>query len=107
MKRLSLFVLVFLVLGIFTVSASFSTVSIVSIISALCLGAWNPAGAKVPLMLTDSLTGTTVNYPMGVAAAGGRVYFSAVDPVHGCEPWVTDGTPEGTRLSPCAWRATP
>jgi ELWxxDGT repeat protein len=30
--------------------------------------------------------------------AGSRVVFTADDGVHGAEPWVTDGTPAGTRL---------
>lgn len=30
--------------------------------------------------------------------AGSRVVFAADDGVHGAEPWVTDGTPAGTRL---------
>lgn len=31
------------------------------------------------------------------ALAGGRVVFAATDPVHGFEPWVTDGTTAGSR----------
>jgi ELWxxDGT repeat protein len=31
-------------------------------------------------------------------SAGGRVLFAAADPVHGTEPWASDGTGAGTRL---------
>jgi ELWxxDGT repeat protein len=31
-------------------------------------------------------------------SAAGRLVFRAWDPVHGIEPWVSDGTPAGTRL---------
>jgi ELWxxDGT repeat protein len=31
--------------------------------------------------------------------AGGQVWLTATDGVHGRELWVTDGTPEGTRLA--------
>lgn len=33
-----------------------------------------------------------------VIKLGSRVFFSARTPEHGIEPWVTDGTPAGTRL---------
>lgn len=33
-----------------------------------------------------------------LAALGDRVVFAASDPEHGIEPWVSDGTPAGTRL---------
>jgi ELWxxDGT repeat protein len=37
--------------------------------------------------------------PGGIFALGdGRAVFSATDPVHGNELWITDGTPAGTRL---------
>lgn len=37
--------------------------------------------------------------PGGIFALGdGRAVFSATDPVHGNELWITDGTPDGTRL---------
>jgi ELWxxDGT repeat protein len=36
--------------------------------------------------------------PESVNGAGGLLFFAAQEGVHGEEPWVTDGTPEGTRL---------
>lgn len=36
--------------------------------------------------------------PNSIVRAGGQVYFTADDGVHGRELWVTDGTEEGTRL---------
>jgi ELWxxDGT repeat protein len=33
-----------------------------------------------------------------LTALGDRVVFVAADPEHGSEPWVSDGTPEGTRM---------
>jgi ELWxxDGT repeat protein len=33
-----------------------------------------------------------------LAAVAGRLVFSASDGIHGYEPWVSDGTAEGTRM---------
>lgn len=44
---------------------------------------------------------TTASYPperAALALGDGRAVFLADDGVHGREPWITDGTPEGTRL---------
>jgi ELWxxDGT repeat protein len=35
---------------------------------------------------------------LGLSTVGGRLFFAADDGGHGYEPWVTDGTPQGTRL---------
>jgi ELWxxDGT repeat protein len=35
---------------------------------------------------------------MGLTAAGGRVFFSARDGLHGWELWESDGTAAGTRM---------
>ncbi len=37
-------------------------------------------------------------HPSGMVAAGGRVFFSGEDRVHGRELWMTDGTEAGTKL---------
>jgi ELWxxDGT repeat protein len=52
------------------------------------------------------------SWPGGFAAAGGgKVVFEADDGVHGPEPWITDGTPEGTvmlaELVPGPWHSAP
>ncbi|MCP3981991.1 MAG: hypothetical protein GY716_22025 [bacterium] len=43
-------------------------------------------------------SGTTHSDPWLFAAFGGKTVFAADDGIHGEEPWITDGTPEGTRL---------
>lgn len=43
----------------------------------------------------DQATGTGY---LPALAVGSRMVFSANDGVHGAEPWITDGTPAGTRL---------
>jgi len=49
---------------------------------------------------SPSLRSTVVNGrdPEALALGDGRAIFLADDGVHGREPWITDGTPEGTRL---------
>jgi len=37
-------------------------------------------------------------YPAAMTYAGGHLYFVGRDPVHGAEPWISDGTVVGTRL---------
>lgn len=36
--------------------------------------------------------------PAGLTAFGGKIIFSADDGVHGREPWLSDGTEQGTQL---------
>jgi ELWxxDGT repeat protein len=43
-------------------------------------------------------TGWEARPPRGLRAAGGRLYFTADDGVHGQEPWVSDGTTAGTAM---------
>ncbi|RKH51739.1 hypothetical protein D7W81_40350, partial [Corallococcus aberystwythensis] len=57
-------------------------------------------GASAPVLLGDLRTGVVENptyaTPALMGVAGGRVIFADTDR-NGYEPWVTDGTPEGTR----------
>ena len=61
-----------------------------------------PAAFSVQLVKdinSEPLTSHTVvtNFAGGFDVAGGTVFF-VEDDAHGLEPWVTDGTPAGTRL---------
>jgi ELWxxDGT repeat protein len=57
------------------------------------------AGTRLVLDVNADNSGFGASYPGGFAPLGdGRALFAASDPEHGNEPWVTDGTPEGTRL---------
>jgi ELWxxDGT repeat protein len=53
------------------------------------------ATAAGPVRLTPSAV--FVRASRDVALSGGRLFFAASDPTSGQEPWVSDGTPEGTR----------
>src|SRR5215212_276293 len=52
------------------------------------------------------MEGLTPSYPSTgdicngheLAYAGGRLYFAGSDPLHGIEPWISDGTAAGTRM---------
>jgi ELWxxDGT repeat protein len=49
---------------------------------------------------TRALQGTADGDPAdasGIRAAGGRVFFTAHEEIHGYEPWESDGRPAGTR----------
>ncbi len=55
--------------------------------------------AAGPRLLADIYPGGAwSSSPGAFTAAGGRVFFTAVDPAHGRELWVTDGTTAGTTL---------
>lgn len=63
---------------------------------------WGRAAAGTAEMLGDLAPGpsssmTTFPHPE-FRSANGRVFFAGDDGVHGLEPWVTDGTPQGTAL---------
>jgi ELWxxDGT repeat protein len=38
------------------------------------------------------------NFPLHLTAVGNRLFFSAIDSVHGIELWVSDGTSAGTHM---------
>ncbi len=50
------------------------------------------------VLVRDILPGSGSAGPRALAAAGGRLYFSATDSVHGMELWESDGTEAGTRM---------
>src|SRR3954470_23549626 len=60
----------------------------------------NPSGSSNPgSFYFQSEGGNIVSIPADLAALDdGRALFDADDGTHGVEPWVTDGTPEGTYL---------
>jgi len=53
-------------------------------------------GGTVPLTAFDSLTALWLN--VSLAPSGAQMVFAAYDDTNGFEPWLTDGTPEGTGL---------
>ena len=56
-------------------------------------------GTRLVADINRGEAGFSGSSPSGFAAlGGGRAIFAANDGVHGFEPWVTDGTEEGTRL---------
>jgi ELWxxDGT repeat protein len=57
-----------------------------------------PFGDGDPALLVDIHPGVGSSDPMHLLRVGNRAFFSASDGIHGREPWVTDGTPEGTRM---------
>jgi ELWxxDGT repeat protein len=67
---------------------------------------WRTDGTKGGTVLVKSMEpykNSPFSFPQGssspaMAAVGGRLVFVVDDGDHGEEPWVTDGTAEGTRL---------
>ncbi|MEM1250463.1 MAG: hypothetical protein AAGK22_29125 [Acidobacteriota bacterium] len=55
------------------------------------------AGNGVDLVLNDARS------PSELTVVGDRVFFNAISARYGQELWVTDGTPEGTRLAHDLW----
>jgi ELWxxDGT repeat protein len=57
------------------------------------------AGTRLVLDINTASSGFAASYPSSFAfLENGRALFMASDPEHGNEPWVTDGTAEGTRV---------
>jgi ELWxxDGT repeat protein len=51
-----------------------------------------------PALLKDILPGEAGSRPHEMLAVGDRLFFTATDLEHGTELWVSDSTPDGTRL---------
>jgi ELWxxDGT repeat protein len=51
------------------------------------------------VLVRDITPGPLSSDPRGLVVAGGRLWFSALDPQHGRELWTSDGTRAGTRLA--------
>lgn len=58
------------------------------------------AGTQLLIDINPGLTGGSPNgsFAQGLTLIGNRVYFFANDGIRGYEPWVTDGTTDGTTL---------
>lgn len=61
---------------------------------------WSTDGTSAGTQLVRSFSNPGAQEALGFKGAevGGRVVFCAFDPVHGQEPWVTDGSPAGTAV---------
>jgi ELWxxDGT repeat protein len=59
---------------------------------------WVSDGTQAGTTLFQTAQGQTLTSPGGFRRLGDRVLFWADDGVNGSEPWVTDGTPPGTRM---------
>jgi ELWxxDGT repeat protein len=57
----------------------------------------NASGGAGTVLVADIEPGPFSSDPRGLVATGGRVWFSALDKVHGRELWTSDGTAAGTR----------
>jgi ELWxxDGT repeat protein len=49
-------------------------------------------------LLADLLPGPGSSQPQSMTVVGRSLYFSAISPSHGREPWVSDGTAQTTRI---------
>jgi ELWxxDGT repeat protein len=49
-------------------------------------------------MVSDIFPGLESSWPSHLTAAGGRLFFAALDELHGAELWESDGTASGTRM---------
>ena len=58
------------------------------------------AGTAVLAPLPDLPADPYARPRIDLAASGSRVFFAGNDPVQGTQPWMTDGTPAGTRAVP-------
>jgi len=68
-------------------------------ISLAVLAAWPASGLESPVLVQDFSPGVAPEPLRGnsFTTIGDLIYFAGDDSQHGDEPWVTDGTPEGTR----------
>jgi ELWxxDGT repeat protein len=68
-------------------------------IASIAAGALSAAELPAPFLAGDFAAGADPGYfePQEMAAIGGKIYFSGIDPDQGREPWVSDGSAAGTR----------
>ncbi len=59
------------------------------------------SNAQTPHLLKDIYPGTSSGYPNSgttLALVNNKLFITGVDPIHGVEPWISDGTTSGTYL---------
>ena len=61
-------------------------------------GAGTHAISTISLSQSQDCPGLGAGTANSVTVVGGLAFFCSIDAEHGAEPWVTDGTPEGTRM---------
>jgi ELWxxDGT repeat protein len=69
------------------------------VLTSIAAGVALAGELPAPFLAQDFAAGADPGYlwPQDFAAIGGKIYFSATDPDQGREPWVSDGSAEGTR----------
>lgn len=59
---------------------------------------WRSDGTAAGTTMVRDSDADPYSYPWHISAIGDKVAFSADDGLHGREPWITDGTIDGTRM---------
>jgi uncharacterized repeat protein (TIGR01451 family) len=72
------------------------------LVAALVLPCASPLHAQTPYLVKDINPDLQFppdsSDPAPLAALGNVLFFAACEPDHGCEPWISDGTPAGTSV---------